>query len=256
MQRIFHISDVHFGLEDRQALVWLEQQIFDRRPEALIITGDFTMRARHGEYDRAAGWITGLGLPVWCEIGNHDMPYFNPVERVRAPFQRYERMLSRIAERTGVWRGVAGLVPVSLRTTRPFQKRWPWVDGWITDEALEACLAEIDALPDGTMALVCAHHPLPERGRDDKLLTYGGQKAMEALSHRPVAAVLSGHVHYPFDRTVDTGSGALRMIGAGTLSQRLRKAPPGFNELIWDGVALQLQERRFDLAEKKGWQKR
>jgi hypothetical protein len=45
-----------------------------------------------------------------------------------------------------------------------------------------------------------------------------------------VLGVLSGHVHDPFDILEDTPAGPVRMIGAGTLSQRLRSTPPSFNE--------------------------
>jgi hypothetical protein len=36
------------------------------------------------------------------------------------------------------------------------------------------------------------------------------------------------------------------MIGAGTLSRRLRSTPPSFNELTWDGETLQVRARNLD----------
>jgi hypothetical protein len=33
------------------------------------------------------------------------------------------------------------------------------------------------------------------------------------------------------------------MIGAGTLSQRLRKSAPSYNKLTWDGEALDVELR-------------
>ena len=44
---LFHISDIHFGLEDDRALDWVVQEIAEKRPTAVAITGDLTMRARH-----------------------------------------------------------------------------------------------------------------------------------------------------------------------------------------------------------------
>ncbi|MEZ5695697.1 MAG: metallophosphoesterase [Sphingomonadaceae bacterium] len=243
---LFHLSDIHFGREDRQALAWVESEIARWNPAALVITGDFTMRARHREYRAAWSWLAGLELPLWLEVGNHDMPYFNPLERIRDPFRRYRTM------RAGLDRLIApgeevlpGLALVSLQTTIPFQKRWPWVDGWITAEALESCLAQIDALPPGTGALVCGHHPLPERRGDGRLLTFGGAQAMAELARRKVLGVLTGHVHDAFDLVADTPGGRLRMIGAGTLSHRTRTTPPSFNILHWDGQELELHARNF-----------
>src|SRR5690606_17796 len=63
---------------------------------------------------------------------------------------------------------------------------------------------------------------------------------------RPVLAVLSGHVHDAFDLRQETTGGAMRMIGAGTLSRRLRSTPPSFNELQWDGETLNVRVRNLE----------
>ena len=65
--RLFHISDVHFGVEDRCALEAVEQAVRDEKPDALICTGDLTQRAKHSEYAAAANWFGGLGVPVVLE---------------------------------------------------------------------------------------------------------------------------------------------------------------------------------------------
>ena len=86
---LFHLSDIHFGLEDNQALDWVKHEISTRRPDAIAITGDLTMRARHSEFAAATQWIRSLGVPVTVEVGNHDMPYFNPIERFFDPYRRF-----------------------------------------------------------------------------------------------------------------------------------------------------------------------
>jgi len=230
---LFHLSDIHFGLEDRKALAWVEQCIARERPRAVAITGDLTMRARHREFSAATQWITAIDRPVTVEVGNHDMPYFNLWERFTDPYRRFRGMES-VVERGIALNGVA-IVP--LKTTARAQWRFPWSNGWITGEALHETLAAIDALPEGTQVLVAAHHPLIERRHDGKLLTRGGSAAMAALAERGVLAVLSGHIHDAFDMVANTAKGPLRMIGAGTLSRRIRSTPPGFNELtLADGT--------------------
>jgi 3',5'-cyclic AMP phosphodiesterase CpdA len=71
---LFHISDIHFGLEDRRALDWVKLCIEREKPAAICVTGDLTMRARHREFRAACDWISALGPPVTVEVGNHDMP--------------------------------------------------------------------------------------------------------------------------------------------------------------------------------------
>ena len=74
MMRLFHISDLHFGLEDRAALAWFTDCVRREGPAAVLITGDLTMRARSREFAAACDWIEALDLPVTVEVGNHDLP--------------------------------------------------------------------------------------------------------------------------------------------------------------------------------------
>src|SRR3546814_10736633 len=64
MTRLFHISDLHFGLEDRAALGWFADCVRAERPDAVLITGDLTMRARSREFAAACDWIGALDVPV------------------------------------------------------------------------------------------------------------------------------------------------------------------------------------------------
>ena len=243
--RIFHLSDIHFGLEDNRALDWVVQEIAERKPDAVAITGDLTMRARHREFAAAVHWVRALDVPVTVEVGNHDMPYFNLLERFFAPYKRFKGAESVIERELDL----PGLAIVPLKTAVRMQPRFNWSKGWISDRALNKCLAAIDALPAGTMALVTAHHPLREVGTAGTALTRGGSNALAELAKRRVVAVLSGHVHDPFDITEPTGNGPVRMIGAGTLSKRTRSTPPSYNELQWDGQTLTVRVRNLqDIA--------
>lgn len=243
--RIFHLSDIHFGLEDNSALDWVEKAIADEHPDAVAITGDHTMRARQHEFDAATRWINALDVPVTVNIGNHDMPYFNPIERFFDPYKRFEGMRSLIERKIDL----PGLAIVPLKTVRRWQPRLNWSKGWVTDEALERCLKELDGLPAGTKAIVTVHHPLREVGTTGTALTRNGDKALRALAKRKVLGVLSGHVHDPFDILEPTDDGPVRMIGAGTLSERTRSTPPSFNELVWDGAQLSVTARNLELID-------
>ena len=238
---LFHLSDIHFGLEDNRALDWVKQEIAEKRPDAVAITGDLTMRARHREFAAATHWITSLGVPTTVEVGNHDMPYFNPIERFFTPYRRFRGMEGLIEKELDL----PGLSIVPLKTAVRAQPRLNWSKGWVTEAALKKCLAAIDRLPSGAKALVAVHHPLREVGTEGTALTHNGTKALRALAQRPVAAVISGHVHDAFDILEETTEGPVRMIGAGTLSQRVRSTPPSFNELTWDGERIEVRVRNL-----------
>jgi len=239
---LFHISDLHFGLEDTRAMAWVEAAITRERPAAVAVTGDLTMRARHREFAAACRWISGLAAPVTVEPGNHDMPYFNLPERFTAPFSRFRAIESLIEKPLDL--GDLHIVP--LQTVTRAQWRFPWVDGWVRRPALDRCLSFIDALPAGSRVIVTAHHPLPEIGPEGRVLTINGTRAMAELARRGVLAVLTGHVHDPFDLVEQTAQGPLRMIGAGTLSRRIRSTPPSFNELTISGREVQVKVRNLE----------
>lgn len=238
---LFHVSDLHFGLEDKRALAFFKAELAREKPAAVLITGDLTMRARHREFRAACEWVSGLDVPVTVEVGNHDMPYFNLIERFVDPYRRF-RAIETVLEKE---LHLPGLAVIPLKTATRAQWRFPWSNGWVTDKALTDCCAALDALRDGTRAIVTAHHPLTERDPRGKKLTIGGNRAMEELAKRGVFAILTGHVHDAFDIDQPTPAGNLRMIGAGTLSQRIRSTPPSFNVLYVEGDTITVDVRNF-----------
>ncbi len=232
MIKLFHVSDVHFGAEDPAALYWFETRVAAEKPDAVVMTGDLTMRATRREFERGGAWLKGLGVPVTLEVGNHDIPYYwDPFRRLLAPYQRYaavERMIEHELD-------LPGVTVVPLKTTARAQWRWNWSKGRVSRGSLRRALALIAAAPKGNLILVAAHHPLIEGGTKGTAKTRHGDSALTALAAAGAHAVLSGHVHDPFDVPIDRGGWIVRMIGAGTLSKRTRNSPASFNEIRIDG---------------------
>ncbi len=239
---LFHLSDIHFGYEDNHALAWVRQEIAARQPDAVAVTGDLTMRARPREFAAAEKWLHALSVPVTVEPGNHDLPGYHLPLRYLNPLARFESFRELVERRIEL----PGLALVPLNTNVPAQPRLNWSKGWITDRALADCLRQIDALPQGVRAIVTAHHPLREAGTHGTALTRNGSRALDQLARRNVLAVLSGHVHDAFDIMEQTPHGPVRMIGAGTLSRRIRSTPPSFNELHWNGEQLNVRVRNLE----------
>lgn len=231
MTRFFHVSDVHFGRENRAAIDWFDARVREEKPTAVIMTGDLTMRARAREFAAATAWLESLGVPVTVEVGNHDLPYFNLLARLAMPYRRY-RALERMIERP---LDVRGISVVPLKTTARFQFRTNWSKGHVSTHALQQSLALAEAVPAGDLIFVAAHHPLVEAGTRATSRTRGGRRALEALAQAGAHAVLSGHVHDPFDIEHRVGERTVRLIGAGTLSERTRDQPPSFNEITVEG---------------------
>lgn len=244
MTKLYHISDLHFGMEDRAALDWFRNEVRAERPDAVIVTGDLTMRARSGEFAAAAAWLEALDVPVTVEVGNHDLPYLNPVARFATPYKRYRR-LERMIERPLELDGVT-LVP--LKTTARAQWRLNWSKGKVSSRSLASALDLTRAAPDDHVVLVACHHPLIEAGTRSSARTHGGPAALAELAAAGAHAVLTGHVHDPFDVTHEVADRTVRLIGAGTLSERVRDTAPSYNVLHIKRGTITLELRALETA--------
>ena len=228
--RLFHVSDVHFGAEDRAALDWFAAEVARFRPDGVVCTGDLTLRGRGREFAAAAEWLGALDAPVSVEPGNHDVPYYwDPLRRLLKPYERYRAL--RAAVHCELSLGGVAIVP--LKTVARAQWRINWSKGRVSGRDLAETLAGLHALPQGQLPVVVCHHPLIDAGTRSSGSTRGGTAALASLARAGARTVLSGHVHDAFDMTVETLGGPIRMIGAGTLSARLRATRPSYNRLEW-----------------------
>lgn len=238
MVRLFHVSDLHFGREDRAAMRWFADRVHAERPDAVICTGDLTMRARKREFAAAADWLTSLGVPTTVEPGNHDLPYFNPLARLLDPYRRF-RALKAMIERP---LDLPGVLIVPLKTTARLQLRnLSW--GRVSRSGLRAALDLLAGKPYSTVAIIACHHPLVRPGFRGLGETRRGAEALALLAEAGADAVLSGHVHDAFDVAHHDAGRVVRLIGAGTLSERVRTTPPSFNLLRIAGGTLEVEAR-------------
>lgn len=242
MIRLFHVSDLHFGREDKAAIDWFGRTVEEERPDAVICTGDLTQSAKQQEFAAAARYLEAMPVPVTVEPGNHDIPNFNLFERFVRPYRRYgklERMIEKPLD-------IGHVVVVPLKTTARFQWRRNWSWGVVTRGSLARTLALLESAEPGHVKLVACHHPLVDKeGIHSSGKTIRGREALAALATAGAHAVLSGHVHDPFDYDVEVAGKTIRKVGAGTLSERVRDTLPSFNEIRVDADGAVAVEHRW-----------
>ena len=76
---IVHLSDIHFGdVADLQKIAAVENFLPDLEPDITVISGDLTLRGRHGEFQAARLFVTELErtAPVFVIPGNHDVQWW------------------------------------------------------------------------------------------------------------------------------------------------------------------------------------
>ena len=95
---LFHVSDLHFGYEDREALDWFVSEVERQRPAAVLCTGDLTMRGTAREFAQARDWLGALPSPLALVPGNHDVPYYHHmVQRLTRPYRRFAELADQVA---------------------------------------------------------------------------------------------------------------------------------------------------------------
>ena len=95
MLTILQGSDVHFGKHhDPGAAERFLGEVERVDPEVLVLAGDFTQRAKVGEYEDVRRLLESLGgRRVVVTPGNHDVALYRFWERIGFPFRNYKKFV-------------------------------------------------------------------------------------------------------------------------------------------------------------------
>lgn len=229
MTRLLHITDIHFGGEDKAAVEAVTAYARDNPPGLTVVTGDITLNGKPAEFEAAAHWLGRLPQPVLSTPGNHDTPYLNIPLRAFVPFDRYRRW---IGPTDGEGRDVAGVCVRAINTARGGQPRLDWSKGAIKLEAVDEAARDMAARDPGALRVIACHHPLIEAiGAPVTGGVHRGHFAAERMAAQGIDLILTGHVHNPFAVPLPFGDERTYAVGAGTLSVRVRGTPASFNEI-------------------------
>ena len=239
MARLIHLTDIHFGTEDRGAVEAATDFVQAQAPDVVVVTGDLTRNGLPAEFEAAARWLERLPGPVVVTPGNHDTPYLNLPLRALVPFNRYRRW---IGPTEGVGCDLAEVSVRAVNTARGGQPRPDWSKGAINLAAVGDAAQAMAAGPPGALRIVACHHPLIEAiGAPVTGGVHRGHLAAEQLATEGVDLIMTGHVHNPFAVPLPFGDQLTYAVGAGTLSTRLRGVPASFNLVLIEPDAVQVE---------------
>jgi 3',5'-cyclic AMP phosphodiesterase CpdA len=224
--RIAHLSDIHFGANDPKVVAGANAWLQEQQPDLVIVSGDFTQRARRVQFEQASAWLNRLradGHTILAVPGNHDIPLYDVARRFAAPLRRYKRWISN---ELCPWFEDDHVAVLGMNTARSLTIK----SGRLNREQM-AMIEERFArvAPDKTRILV-THHPLYAMpiGDGSELSEAVGRHddAVRAVCRAGVHIALAGHFHRTYAaaarKMVETAGGAL-VIQAGTAtSVRLR----------------------------------
>jgi 3',5'-cyclic AMP phosphodiesterase CpdA len=226
MATIAHLSDIHFGAHIPKIVEAAERWVVERRPDLVIVSGDFTQRAREAQYREAGAFmdrIEAAGLPTLAVPGNHDVPLYDVIRRFARPLARYKR---HIDDDLCPWFENDRLAVLGINTARSLTFK----DGRINYEQMHLIRECFHNVPPEKTRILVTHHPLfaMPLGEEGALTKTVGrqQPALEAVAEAGVHILLAGHFHRTFAeaaRKMVENAGPALVIQAGTAtSNRLR----------------------------------
>ena len=258
--QIVHIGDIHFGgVADIPVVEALERAVPDLRPDAIVIGGDLSQRARHGEFQRGRAFVNLLRetAPVLVIPGNHDVQWWR---RPFIPFSKdvvYGKYRTYFgAELTPTLTIPGGAIIASALTAHGVA--WGSLTTRVRDIAVKGHLPKkeiarvqgVFAGADAGLPRVLVLHHNVLRGELSQRM---GLSRWRTAQQRIVAAgtdvVLCGHDHQEGAEMLD---GKVAVSTAGTLSTRARGGRPvSFNFVTIDPTAVQVTFFRWDSAKQR-----
>src|SRR5215218_10458323 len=133
MARIIQLSDLHFGAHDPRLVDAVEARVDEEKPDLVVISGDFTQRARTDQFKEACRFLTRLkdaGHEVLGVPGNHDVPLYDVLRRFLSPLTRYQRFID---DSLCPFHEIDGLAVLGINTARSLTFK----DGRISEEQME-----------------------------------------------------------------------------------------------------------------------
>src|SRR3954470_8474968 len=251
MARLVHLSDLHFGAHDERLVEGVDWAVDQLKPDLVVISGDFTQRARTEQFRQACEFLDGLrdrGHEVLGVPGNHDVPLYEVLRRFLSPLARYRRYID---ETLCPFVELPGVAVLGINTARSLTFK----DGRISEDQVDFIRETFARTPSENARVLVTHHPLFAIPVGEAVERAVGRQelALDAIEEAGVDIVLAGHAHHAAVHSAAdlvTRAGGALVIQAGTAtSTRVREQHQSFNVIdVEDGKVMLTVECWRDTA--------
>lgn len=253
---IAHLSDLHFGVHcDLLQIEALEQVLGDLGADAIVVSGDLSQRARHGEFQRARAFLNLARsvAPTLVIPGNHDVQWWDSPFGLRGERRKYAKYRLYLGEDlTPVLEIPGAVIAGALSSYGLAFGSMTWnlndltVKGHLPRRETDRVRGIFARAPrDAARVLVMHHNVLPGKISRRMGLAHW-RDAQRRLKEVGADVVLCGHDHQEGAGQVDE---SLAISSAGTHSTRMRGGRPSvFNIVQVDRAAVQIQHYRWEVS--------
>ena len=188
VKTLLHLSDLHFGRVNNSLVEPLLAVAERLAPDLVVISGDFTQRARRSQYRAARAFLERLPAPRLVVPGNHDIPLWDVVRRFVRPLARYRHY---IADDLEPFYRDDEMAVLGINTARSLTRKYGRINAHQIAHAREV----FSGVEYGMIKIVVTHHPfdLPPESRSH--LVGRAAMAMRGLAAAGVDLLLAGHLH-------------------------------------------------------------
>jgi 3',5'-cyclic AMP phosphodiesterase CpdA len=239
MARLVHLSDLHFGAHDETLVEAVESSLDRLKPDLVVVSGDFTQRARTEQFKEACHFLERLrdsGHEVLGVPGNHDVPLYDVLRRFLTPLARYRRFID---ESLCPFVELPGVAVLGINTARSFTFK----EGRINQDQVRFIRDTFARTPAQAMRVLVTHHPLfaVKIGEEVERAIGRQELALDAIEDAGVDMLLAGHAHHASTELASdlvTRAGGALVIQAGTAtSTRVREQEQSFNQIDIDDAS-------------------
>lgn len=240
MKKIIQLSDLHFGTEREGIIAPLFQDIAEQRPDIIVISGDFTQRARHREYAAARDFISKLNIKTIINVpGNHDIALYNLIERFGYPLRKYKKYITSELFPSYEDNHIAIL---GVNSATPYKA----MSGFISDNQLAYIVQYFKRLPESVIKILVMHHNLIASERHKNI--NHAEVIIEAFASCNINLVLSGHIHCAYIEQLKRShiNHNMYVITAGTSISTRTTELNSYNVVELGNNEFKLTVREFD----------
>jgi 3',5'-cyclic AMP phosphodiesterase CpdA len=240
--RVLHLSDIHCGRPFVAAHVAAAERLATASSwNAIVISGDFSQRAREREFEQAREILLRFRTlaPVLVVPGNHDTAWW------KAPFgigkrqrlnERYRRFISDDLEPTlrVPHLSIVGLnssAGMLMHAVTWYPRDWR-VKGGLTDQQLAGMDQRLAQSSPRDLRVLVLHHNVVRGRLSNRWGLKRPRRALDAIAAARPHVVCTGHDHEERIEVVTRAAGQFLVSAANTLSSRMRGHRPSALNVI------------------------